>query len=501
MAIGGLNFTPSKTVKAFMESDHALRALMGPVGGGKTSGAIVELLRQSILMPAGADGISRSRMLVVRNTKQQLKDTTLASVMELLPVEIFKWREGEMKMVFDFKVKRKDGTVTHVNSEWLFRSLDTPEDVQRVLSLQVSWVWVEEAREIPVALLSDLEGRRGRYPSQSASDDFPDGFRYRSGIIYTTNPPEIDSEHFKLLEHLPQVDDEPNSIIDCAVFKQPSGIGPDAENTQHLRPGYYDDLSKGKSQAWIDVYVHGLYAKSQHGKPVYEKSFQYDRRVKRNLEIDPFLPIVIGCDAARQPAMVFMQYGRDGKLRKLREAVGFDMGAKTFIKTKALPVIRNFFSTNPLVFVGDPSWTRQSDTDDNSWYKELKKQFVTDMPDSGNAVKSAITNDPIARINALDEPFRNMWPDGEPGVEYDFECKMCVEGLRSKYRYTRQKTTDGKMKDAPDKNNWSHVVEADQYGTMFVLGKQYNAADYVRLAPAFREPQPQHTPADRYAGY
>ena len=91
---------------------------------------------------------------------------------------------------------------------------------------------------------------------------------------------------------------------------------------------------------------------------------------------------------------------RNGKLRKLREAIGKDMGMKTFIASKLTPLIRNHFPLNPLVFVGDPSWTRKNDTDDNSTMKELKKHFVTGMPGMGHAVKSAATNDPIARINA-----------------------------------------------------------------------------------------------------
>src|SRR5512133_2162445 len=114
MAVGGLNYTPSKTVREFMLSDHSMRALMGPVGGGKTSGAVIELLRQSILMPQGADGLRHSVMLIVRNTKQQLKDTTVASVKELLPIEIYKWKEADMCMEFEFN---------DVRSKWMFRSL------------------------------------------------------------------------------------------------------------------------------------------------------------------------------------------------------------------------------------------------------------------------------------------------------------------------------------------------------------------------------------------
>jgi hypothetical protein len=494
MASDGIKYTPSKTVRDFMLSDHSFRALMGPYGSGKTSGAIMELLRQSIMMPRGADGLRQSRMLIVRSTKPQLKDNTLVSVLELLPESIYKWRESEWTMRFNFN---------DVRSDWLFRSLDTPEDRQRVLGLQVSWVWIDEARELPVALLPDLEGRSGRFPSQGRSDAFPEGFRYRSGLLYTTNPPEIDDEHYKLLEHLPQVEDEENSIIDVATFIQPSGLSPEAENIENLRPGYYENMAKGKPQNWVDVYVHGKYAKSQSGRPVYEKSFNPDKRVRGNQKIDPFLPVVVGIDSARQPAAVFMQLGLDGRLRKLKEATGFDMGFKTFLAYKLQPLIKMYFSMNPLIFVGDPSWTRQNDTDDNSIRKLLKKTFVTDMPGAGNTVKSAVTNDPVARINALDEPFRNLWPDGEPGIIYDPDCKLLVEGLRSKYRYVKQKTTDGKYKDTPDKNKWSHVVEADQYGTLYILSPHYRPSEHQRDTQRYgtNVEHVDNNPADSYTGY
>ena len=486
MAVGKLDYTPSKTVREFMLSEAKIRAIMGCVGSGKTTGAIVELLRQSILMPQMDDGIRRSRHVIVRNSKQQLRDTTLASVVGLLPVEIYRWRESEMMLRLRFN---------DVESDWLFRSLDSPEDIQRLLSLEATFAWCEESRELPVQLLSDIEGRVGRYPSQAK------GFRYRSGIICTTNPPEIDSDWYKLLEHLPQEEGNDNSIIDVDVFKQPSGLSPEAENLENLRPGYYEGLAKGKKADWVNVYVHGRYARSMSGKPVYEDSFQYDRRVKCNLPIDPTLPVVIGLDAARNPAAVFMQIGRDGKLRKLREAIGKDMGMKTFIASKLTPLIRNHFPLNPLVFVGDPSWVRKNDTDDNSTMKELKKHFVTGMPGMGHAVKSAATNDPIARINALDDPFRNWWPDGEPGIEYDAECQTLVTALRSKYRYTRKKTTDGEMRDMPDKTHpWSDIADADQYGTLFILSKHYRATDYTREFMK-SEPLRPSRPADSYAGY
>lgn len=477
-----INYTPSKTVRDFMRSEHPFRVLMGPVGGGKTTGAIMELLRQSIAMPAGEDGLRRSKQLIVRQTKQQLRDTTLASTIANLPEHIYSWRESDGILRLNFG---------DVRSDWLFRPLDTPEDIQRVLSLEVSNCWIEEARELPVQLIPNIEGRTGRYPSQA------NGFRYRSGMIATTNPPEIDGEWFKLMEHLPQEDGNDNSIIDCAVFKQPSGLSEEAENVENLRPGYYETLSKGKTEEWVNVYVHGNYSQSQAGKPVYT-TFRMDRHVSKTpLKIDPTLPVIVGQDCARSPASVFMQYGHDGRLRILRECTGFDMGAKTFLQMKINPTYKNFFQGLSIVFIGDPSWTRQNETDDNSWYKELKKWFPKDQ---GHHVKPAATNDPVARITALDELFRS-WPDGEPAIIIDPSCKMLIEGLRSKYRYAKLRGSDNKHHERPEKNNWSHVAEAAQYGALFITGKQYDPTDYMRSSVDLFKAGVQSRIADSYAGY
>lgn len=481
-----LVYTPGPTGSRFLRCDDELKVICGPVGSGKTTVCIANLLKNSIGMPIYKDGLRSSRMLIVRNTKQQLKDTTLPSVLNLLPAEIRKWKEGDYTLNLRFN---------DVESSWMFRSLDTPEDVQRVLSLEVTYIWVEEAREVPVALLSDLAGRAGRYPSQANE------FHYKSGILLSTNPPEIDSDFYKLMEGLPQEDGNDLSIIKAAVFKQPSGLSPEAENLSNLRPGYYDSLSIGKSRNWVNVYVHGMYSESQYGKPVYRESFKLDKHVSvEPVKFDPNLPIIIGQDTARKPASCFMQLGLDNKIRILREATGFDMGATTFVKLKINPIITNFFQTNPCIFVGDPSWVRQNDTDDNSWYKELKNTFKRD---DGYNVIPAHSNDTTLRINALDRAFRD-WPNGEPSVIIDPSCKMLIEGLRSKFRYTRTRGSNGQLRETPDKNDWSHIVEAAQYGVMFLTSTSYRASDYHKPRPnqTLDTFKTVHNPiADRYAGY
>jgi hypothetical protein len=55
-----------------------------------------------------------------------------------------------------------DGTSVHI--EWLFRALDRPNDVKKLLSLELTGGWINECREMPRSVVDMLQGRVGRYP-------------------------------------------------------------------------------------------------------------------------------------------------------------------------------------------------------------------------------------------------------------------------------------------------------------------------------------------------
>ena len=67
--------------------------------------------------------------------------------------------------------------------EVLFRALDRPADVKKLLSLELTGAWVNEAREVPKAIIDGLQGRVGRYPSMR------EGGCTWSGLMMDTNPP------------------------------------------------------------------------------------------------------------------------------------------------------------------------------------------------------------------------------------------------------------------------------------------------------------------------
>lgn len=478
--------SPGPVASAFAHSEAEFKVIMGPFGSGKSVMCIMSILSYCMKMEKGPDGFRRSKWGIIRNTAQQLRDTTLATWLRWIPDGVLgHWKSTDMIFQLAFK---------DVRADILFRPLDRPEDIQRVLSMEYTGTWFNECREIPLEIVIAMQGRVGRYPPKE------DVWPYYCPVIGDTNPPEIDSEWWKVMEGLPQKENEPDSILECAAFHQPSGLSPEAENINNLRPGYYEQLAKGKKKAWVDQYVHGMYALSQVGKPVYEDTFDFERHVAEGLPILSGYPVIVGVDGARNPAMTFQQMRPDGKIYTLKEAVGFSMGAQNFIAMKVKPLVRSFFSDCPLIFILDPACTRQNDTDDNSWYKEIKKQF---KKEDGHKVKFANTNDPITRINATDIVL-STWPMGKPLNLIDKGCTYLIMGLRSKYRYVRVKSGEGKYQDKPEKNDWSHIVESKQYADLFINTGTFKPEDYPAKSKGnsrFTGIGRDRLPADSYAGY
>jgi len=463
MATIDIKYTAPPTVSKFMQSDAFHRAIMGPLGSGKSVACCIEIARRAAQVPAWDRGIRRSKWLVTRNTRDQLMKTTLETWVKWLR-DLGHWRESKST----FEMRFGD-----VACDVIFLPLDKPDDVGRVLSLELTGAWVNEAREVPVSLPTDIKGRLRRYPNPV---EVPETWY---GMINDTNPPEIDSDYYKLMEHLPQKEGDSGSVIKVETFFQPSGVSPEAENVENLHPDYYTDLADGATKSWIDQYVHGRYAPSQAGKPVYENSFRRERHVSpAPLKIDPALPVVIGFDTGLTPALLFNQMGLDGRVRVLREIAAFDMGMKRCIQNYVRGMVKNFFPTNPLIFMGDPSGHRRSDSDEGSAIKDLKNAFAAD----GAVVKGATTNDPDVRIQAT-EQMLCQYPEGEPLILIDPSCTRYIRGLQSMYRFP--KDIKGGYSNRPQKTGepgkFGHLVEAGQYSHLFLLSGKYSAADYMRI--------------------
>jgi hypothetical protein len=237
-----INYTPPATVRHMLRSGDFVRAIVGPVGSGKSSGCIVEIPRRAVEQAPGPDGIRRTRFAIIRNTYPELRDTTRKTFEQWVPAELGQWHERE----FTFHMRFND-----VDCEVLFRALDRPEDVKKLLSLELTGAYINEAREIPKSVLDVLQSRVGRYPSKAQGG--PTWF----GVWMDTNPWPTTSWGYKLFSQ-----DKPEGF---ALFEQPGGRAANAENVENLPPGYYARLCHGKDQEWIDEYVDGKYPASDRG--------------------------------------------------------------------------------------------------------------------------------------------------------------------------------------------------------------------------------------------
>ena len=166
-----MDFVPSPTGREFIADQSYIKLIMGPVGGGKSTVCLADLLVRAQKQRAW-HGVRKTRFAVLRNTSAQLMSTVKPLIDEWLvsmPLQqhgmaLGRWRLTEK--VFEINAKCADGT--EIQTELCLMHADTPDDVRRLLSLQLSAAWVEEAREIDPEVFKGLLGRVDRFPSVAA---------------------------------------------------------------------------------------------------------------------------------------------------------------------------------------------------------------------------------------------------------------------------------------------------------------------------------------------
>lgn len=449
MSVLSKGFTPPPTVQQFMLSERRIRVIVGPLGSGKSLGCIMELMRRACEQQP-FNGVRYTRFALIRNTLQQLRQTVLADVREHLGKIINYYATDS---TIQIRISLPDGTKVH--SDWMLLPLDTKEDVRRLLSLQLTGAWINEIREIPIDIVRPLLGRTGRYPSKANG-----GFTWR-GIIADSNPWDVDSPYHDRLVLKPH----PN----WELFHQPSGVGPDAENTQNLPPGYYEDLMDDAASEFVAVHVESQWGSSNAGQAVFRRTFNAAKHAREMQAItNPHRPIMVGLDFGRTPAAVIGQVDSYGRLIIMKEIVTDDMGIPQMIAERLKPALMMPpFAGRRVFVVGDPAGVYKTQMGEETPFTELKSQGLLAYP--------AATNDPERRIMAVEKALM-AFPGGEPGLQINrAECPTLITALGNKYRYRKKK--DGQLEDRPEKlHPWSDICDALQY---FCLGAQANLVGRV----------------------
>ena len=442
-----IDYTPPLSLVPFFTSDKFVNIVMGPIGSGKTTASLLKLAYEAKRIAPCKDGVRRSRTVVVRSTREQLRDTTIKDFMAWYPegsAGSFLKTENRFMLRFD-----------DVEAEVLFRALDEAADVRKLLSLQLTWAIVDEIRELNQQVFDQLQGRLGRYPSKvdngvGACDETG---KTIDKLWSATNPPDRDSWLETYMSNPPE---------NASIHFQPSGLSPEADWLQYLKEDYYPNLCEGKSDSWINIYVKNNFGDSLSGKPVFgsfKESFHVAKNplthIKSNLK-----PLMIGLDFGLSPAATICQLDMMGRLLILAAITSEGYGIARFIQEKLKPLLVERFPGHPVLVIGDPAGAQRAQTDERSCFDILKNEGFRCIPARTNAVQ--------ARISAV-ERFLSRQVDGGPGFLVDPEhAKAIINALRGGYRYKIKKS--GEMEDAPDKNSHSHVADSLQYACLHADG-------------------------------
>lgn len=451
------------TIARFHRSSAFVRCLMGPFGSGKSVACVMELLWRAAEQKPAPDGKRYSRFAIIRSTYPELQTTTLKTVQAWVPPALGVPR---LQPPMTLHIRKGD-----IDCEILFLALDREDDVRKLLSLELTGAWINEAREVPRAVFDALTGRVGRYPQMSI------GGPTWSGVILDTNPP--DTEHW--LYRAFEGGDTPR---DWELFKQPSGLSPEAENVANLPPGYYQRLAAGKDPDWVRVYVHGEYGFVQEGLPVFPMWRDSVHVSPEPLEPIPGLPLLLlGADWGLTPAAVFGQRLADGRWHIVDEFVTENTGVIRF--SEALTAYtRSRYPLNEVAAVwGDPAGNVRSQNDERTAIEIMREH-------TGWRVRPAPSNEWTMRREVVVSALNRM-VDGRPGFLLSPRCRVLRKGFSGGYHYRpiRASVTGRSYDDKPVKNEFSHPHDALQY---LLLGG--GEADVVMQRVRRREPR-----AERFA--
>ena len=430
-------YNPTPTARLMHQDTSFCRALMGPVGSGKSVACCWEVWMKAHAQEPAEDGIRYSRWAVVRNTYRELQDTTIKTWFAWFDEADGKYNATQHQSVI-YTHKLQDGTSMHM--EILFRALDHQKDVKKLLSLELTGAWVNEAREIRHDVFAALTARVGRYPA---------GKRGRptwKGVLIDTNPP--DSDHWFVNAFAP-------GTPKYKLFRQPSALSADAENLSNLEPDYYENLMAGKTDAWLKVYVHGEYGFLSDDAPVYPEFNTAIHTLPDSADLIPSTTVYIGIDFGLTPAAVFAFQGLEEQWVFFHEIVSFNMGAMRFGEVMG-QYIRKNLRDNPLEIWGDPAGEQRAQTDETTPFEVLQTLGINAQP--------APTNDYTIRRESVASCLTKLTTKGKPKFGITPGCPQLLRAMQGGYHYKRvQVSGDDRYRDKPDKNKFSHVAEAAQY--------------------------------------
>ncbi len=480
---GGLSYTATPTAQRLHASGKFVRCVRGPVGSGKTVMAWMEIiLKTARCMPPMSDGVIRARWLVMRNTYDELKSTTVSTAVDWFgKVNAIKMH---MSPPLEGMITMTTGSGAPMEIQLLFRAMDTPNAVDHLLGLEISGIYANEAAQIPLSAIEAAITRLGRYPKKEPGRSYPP-----LGVLMDANPSDTGCWWYRKEMECPDgweffiqppallkvTDPETNAVRYEDNVGQDPGIGP-AENVENHNIGFqYWRNMLGLSQEKIDRFVLNRFVSRKAGRPVYPEWSQDFHCAKQPIEFSRNLPVIVGQDFGRTPCAVIGQVGLDGQIRILREVVSDNMGIEQFVTEKLRPVLVNdfdFYRVKTFCFA-DPAGADPTQVDDVTCIAKMNQLGLETVPAPVASIGTrGYHNSSVTRINNVSSVL-NRRIGSAPAFIVDPRCRVLVDGFNGGYHYRRMRLNeedDPQYTDEPDKGHpVSDVHDAAQYLVCGVL--------------------------------
>lgn len=450
---------PGPVAQEYLFSEDLACLIQGPRGSGKSVATVNKLLKNAVRQQEVAPKLGLRRTLVIRDTYDNLNRTALQTWLGRFPEEVFGVVRREKPYMH--RIERIPGLVWEV----YFLAIEDENALRKLLSQECSDAWVNEFREMPLKVLTDLvpclrlHGKQGFMPQINADTNAPASNHWWAMMSNQVPPPADMPE-----EEAHQYRKRPGwrfFIQPPAAFErrdEDSGdligydINPAAENLHNLPDGYYEKMIDSMSRAEIRVNVLNKPALLSHGKPVWP-TFREDLHVaEKPLEPVPGHPILVGVDFGVTPAAVFCQRPFD-KWYVLHEVVGDRIGANTFAAVIKRILAERYPGFDYIIY-GDPAGIAISQSDAQSPFMMFRA--------AGLPIQPAPTNDPAIRIAAVENVLKRL-PDGSTRILLCPSVIRVQAAMAGDYQYAKLRTSDGRYQSSPLKNDASHIADAVQY--------------------------------------
>lgn len=455
------DYTANKTFAAVHQDDAKYLFIRGPVGSGKSSGAIWHIVLNAMLQTPQYDSVRRSRYAVTRASYPALKSTVIKSWQN--------WFKSMVEIVYDMPIRghmhfpHPDGH-TRVDIELVFIALDRDEDVNKLQSLELTGAHMNETAEQPRGIYQMLKSRVDRYP------DIKDGGAVKPFILCDYNSVPTDhwlyciAEEEKPKKHSFYV--QPPALLisddpDCEIFDTDGNgyvVNPDADNIENLKPDYYLDQVLGADSDWVNVMILNNYGEVRTGRPVYGRDY-IDSVHFVNKILSPISGsrLIIGVDLGLTPAAAFTQL-ITGNLMIFREVVEEDCSLHRFFEDILRPILFTEYPKFPYEIYVDPAATQRSPNDARSAVDILRA--------AGLHFEIAKSNDQTKRKEAVIHFLRK-----QGGLILGAGTPVIRKGFLSEFKYPKKRlamlnvrnTNVEEFKEKWEKNIYSHIHEALQY--------------------------------------